>query len=62
MNTNGKRMTQQDLESLPEVENVVLWQPDDEASIKVLDMNRVAWSIGFCKGTLCKRKYAGKDI
>jgi len=56
MDVNGKGMTQSDLESLPEVGNVVLWQPDDKAPIYVTDVEGVIWSIGFHEEILCKRK------
>lgn len=56
MDKNGKEMTQSDLESLPEVDNIVLWQPDDEAPIYVTDVEGVKWSIGFHNGILHKRK------
>ena len=56
MDKNGKGMTQSDLEALPEVHEIVLWQPDDEAPIYVIDVKGVKWAIGFYNGILCKRK------
>jgi hypothetical protein len=56
MDINGKGITQSDLESLPEVDDVVLWQPDDEAPSYVTDTEGAKWAIGFYGGQLCKRK------
>lgn len=56
MDKNGKGMTQSDLECLPEIGNIVLWQPDDEAPIYVTDIESIIWSIGFHEGTLYKQK------
>lgn len=55
MDINGKGMTQQDLELLPEA-NVVLWQPDDEGPVCVTDKYGAMWSIGFYKGVLSRRR------
>lgn len=59
MDINGKGMTQSDLESLPEVVNVVLWQPDDEAPSYITDVGGTKWAIGSHNEQLCKRRYIG---
>lgn len=55
MDTNGKGITQDDLDLLSEVNDVILWQPNDEAPSYVTDKNGYKWSTGFSKGVLCKR-------
>lgn len=56
MKPNGKGITQQELELLPEV-NTVLWQ-DDDGPQTIVDSNNQTWFIGIQKagGPLCKRK------
>ena len=55
MEPNGIGMTQTDLEKLPEVFGVVLWQ-DDEGPTTVIDSQGRGWFIGMYKGKLCKCK------
>ncbi len=57
MDTNGKGITQDDLDLLSEVNDVILWQPDEEAPIYITDKGGCRWSIGFNKGVLCKRRW-----
>lgn len=59
MDLSGKGMAQLDLESLPEVGDVALWQPDDEAPSYITDAKGAKWAIGFHNEQLCKRKYIG---
>lgn len=47
--------TQAELDSLPEVKDKVLWQPDDSAPTIVVDFYGYKWSIGFFEGRLSKR-------
>lgn len=56
MDKNGKGMIQEDLDLLPEVEGVVLWQPDEESPERVIDANGIDWRIGFHKGNLSKSR------
>ena len=64
MDQNRKGITQAELESLPEVENVVLWQPDYETPSCVTDVDGIQWAIGHYDGKLCKGRLAesGKAV
>jgi hypothetical protein len=53
-------MTQQELELLPTVNNVVLWQPDDNEPTSVIDVDGNAWMIGLYQGKLCKSNHGGR--
>ena len=47
-------MNQQELEALPIANNVVLWQPDEDAPTSVLDVDGTMWMIGFYNGVLSR--------
>lgn len=55
MEANGKGIIELELENLPEVKNVVLWQ-DEEGPTTVIDSRGMVWFIGLYDGKLCKRK------
>ena len=56
MDQNGKGIVRLELESLPEVVRVVLWQPDAGAPSYVTDTDGICWAIGHYAGRLCKRR------
>ena len=49
-------MTKEELDKLPEVEKVVLWQPDEKVDEFFVDGTNITWHVGYHKGVLCKRK------
>lgn len=55
MESNGKGMTQEDLENLPEEDSKVLWQ-DDDGPTTITDKLGQVWFIGLYQGKLCKQK------
>jgi len=55
MESNGAGITQQELELLSELNNVVLWQ-DEDGPTTVIDMNGKSWKIGTYKKNLYKQR------
>jgi len=55
MEANGKLITEQDLNQLPEDNIHVLWQ-DDDGPTSVIDSQERAWMIGLYNGNLVKRR------
>jgi hypothetical protein len=49
-------MTQEELDKIPQVGDVVLWQEEDEPT-SVIDSQGVAWIIGWFQGVLYKRRH-----
>ena len=58
MKKDGTGMTMTDLQQLPEVKNVCLWQNEDGPSV-IIDDDGVKWVLGFYMGKLSKRRFGG---